>query len=135
LTQKKSRKISFRFLTGRRFVGIHSLFVCSCSSKIRRRCSVNPVEIGDLYLDKSSFVLPVGDDSKALFNSPTRLNVGRSALFIAALFVVSNCCSNLVRRSSIIDDDDDDRFGGWGRSSSVCDVEIFFLVVSRDRPD
>ena len=57
----------------------------------------------------------VVDDSNAFFNSPTRPYVGRLALSIDEIFVLSICCcSNLARRSSIIDDDDDDRFGGCG---------------------
>ena len=33
----------------------------------------------------------------------------------------------------MIDEDDDERRGGCGRSSSVRDVEVMFLVASRER--
>jgi len=131
---KKSTSI-FYFLTDRRFAGVHSLFVCSCSSNIRRRCSVKPVVIGVLYFVVSSLIVPLVVDSNAFFNSPTRPTAGRSVIFVVKPVVLSVCCcSNLDRRSSIIDDDDE-RFGGCGRSSSVRDVEITLCVVSRDRAD
>jgi hypothetical protein len=62
-------------LTARRFVD-----VCSCSSNSRRRCSVKPVDIGVLYFDRSSLIVPFVVDSNAVFNSPTRPPVGRSVL-------------------------------------------------------
>ncbi len=132
----KSQKVSFFCLTDRRCVGVHSLFVCSCSSKIRRRCSVKPVDIGVLYFVISSLIPPLVVDSKAFFNTPTRPNVGRSVIFVVVKPVVLSicCCSNFDRRSSIIDDDDE-RFGGCGRSSSVGIVEITLFVTSRDRAD
>ena len=96
------------FLTDRRVDDDRSLMPCSCSSNSRRRCSVKLVEIGALPFDRSSRAVVVV--SKAVFNSPTRLVVGRS---IVEPVVLSNCCcSNLDRRSSMNDDDDDERLGG-----------------------
>lgn len=103
-----SAKSFASFLTDRRVDDDRSLMPCSCSSNNRRRCSVRLVEIGPLLFDGSSLVVVVV--SKAVFNSPTRLVLGRSNV---EPVVLSNCCcSNLDRRSSMIADDDDERLGG-----------------------
>jgi hypothetical protein len=98
------------FLTDRRLDDDRSLKPWSCSSNNRRRCSVKVVEIGALPFDGSSRAVLV--DSKAVFNSPTRLVLGRSVVEPVVLSNCCCCCSNRDRRSSMNDDDDDERLGG-----------------------
>jgi hypothetical protein len=69
--------------------------------------------MGVLYLELSSLRIALVLDSNAVFNSPTRPNVGRSVGAGVKPPVLSVCCcSNLDRRSSIIEDEDDERLGG-----------------------